>query len=420
MRNYISNAIFLLLVLILFCQHSFASETTFDASSLYEKIKPSICALLSLDSNGEEVAFGSGFVISNDGRIVTNAHVISGANKMVVECNSQKGNITKIVAYKEGIDLVILQSNLSNTTPLKIISRDKLKPGGLIFAIGNPLGLQGTITSGLFSGIRAFEENDYLQISANINPGNSGGAVVTTTAEVVGVATMHFANTQGLSFAIPADLIPNLPQVELSISSLDIEQFERGQLSSPLVSELTFLGLPLGADCKLIQTIKDITELKGLWVYRPNKTVTADEISGKYFLFGKAVDVLFVCRFGKIAAAGYINMPWAILDRVKMALKEKYGNPQGSKDISVPSGSIENGMERLGNIIEQNKKMIEKGIPLNASAWWELGNGKLIALSRDYESNKRESRYKLMYKDLELLKNLEKKEVLKAISENKF
>lgn len=244
--------------------NGFASEVAIGASNLYEKVLPSTCAILSLDSEGEEVGFGSGFVISTDGKIVTNAHVVAGAIKVAVECNYKKGTVSKIIAYKEGIDLVVVQSSLKNTAPLDLLSRDKIKPGGLIFAIGNPLGLQGTITSGLYSGVRRYKETDYLQISASINPGNSGGPVMTNSADVIGIATMSLADTQGLNFPVPADEIPKLPKVNLEISSLNIyienEEYEK---TSPIVSGLSFLGLPLGSDCLDIQKIKGIFDIEG-------------------------------------------------------------------------------------------------------------------------------------------------------------
>lgn len=380
MSPNIKKIVFSLLVIFGHSHSAFSSEITFDATDLYERVKPSLCAVLSLDERGEELAFGSGFVISEDGKIVTNAHVISGAKNVNVECDSKQATVSKIIAYKEGIDLAVLQSGLSKTKPLKITPREKMKPGGLIFALGNPLGLQGTITSGLFSGVRSYEENDYLQLSASVNPGNSGGPIITTTGEVIGVAAMGISGAQGLNFAIPADVLLNLPQTDINFVAVKFGNKKNDANSNAMLSGLSVLGLPFGSECSAIQYLDKVYDIglsEGNWE-------GSAEVIGRVNLFDHEVFVFFTCRGGVFTKAKYFELPIEISNRVFQSLQSKYGKPSHIDD-------------EITNIIFYD---------------WELGEGKKISYT-SYLSHA-----ELYYVDTNLYGLLEKKEVLKAINDN--
>jgi len=293
----------------------------FDASELYEKLQPSLCAVLALDETGTEIGYGSGFVITKSGDVVTNAHVIAGAVSIKLECNSRIGKALNIARFSPGLDLVVLSSNLSKSSPLNIVSHLDLKPGSLVFALGNPLGFRSTITTGLVSGVRSIDGVDYIQLSADINPGNSGGPIVTQNGEVIGVATMRLEKTQRLSFALPADHIHNLGEVNYSFSEKAIMSDVKVRNNELFISELLFRGLSLGSECEEILSLEGVhlppsseealklllgSQLgfsdEGVW----NNISLTGSNSGVTQLLGKKVGVNFECRFGKLVSATYM------------------------------------------------------------------------------------------------------------------
>lgn len=154
---------------------------------------------------------GSGFVIDNQGRIITNAHVVSGASRVTVTLRDGR----TIPGRVRGIDLVtdvaVIEVDKKNLPSIPIGNSDAIKPGEWAIAIGNPLGLDNTVTAGIISGtgrtsaeIGARDKRvNYIQTDAAINPGNSGGPLLNAAGQVIGVNTAILRGTQGLGFAIP-------------------------------------------------------------------------------------------------------------------------------------------------------------------------------------------------------------------------
>ena len=158
-------------------------------------------------------ALGSGFIISADGYIVTNNHVVEGADKVTVKLNDDKsaGLAATIVGTDEETDLALLK--VESPTPLPVLSfgdSDAMEVGDWVVAIGNPFGLSNTVTAGILSAkgrdIHAGPFDNFLQTDASINPGNSGGPLINMNGEVIGINTAISANGQGIGFAIPSNL----------------------------------------------------------------------------------------------------------------------------------------------------------------------------------------------------------------------
>jgi S1-C subfamily serine protease len=160
---------------------------------------------------------GSGFILSKDGRILTNYHVIENAQKVEVTLSDKHKYPAQIVLQDKAHDLALLQINASNLTPAVLsVSRD-LQVGQIVYAIGNPFGLNGTMTTGIISSIRSVREpqgaaiENALQTDAAINPGNSGGPLLNSRGEVIGmntlIATGGAEQSSGIGFAIPVDTI---------------------------------------------------------------------------------------------------------------------------------------------------------------------------------------------------------------------
>ena len=207
----------------------------------------------------ETASSGSGFIISADGYIVSNYHVVSGANTLVVITADGKEYDAKLVGYDESNDLSVLKIDAENLTFAKLGSSDTLVEGDRVAAIGNPLGeLTSTLTVGYISakGRRVNTDGtsmEMLQTDAAINSGNSGGPLFNMKGEVVGITTAKYSGTsnsgatiEGIGFAIPIDDVKGMID--------DLKEFgyiKSGYLGVMVqdvaVSAAQQYGLPLGA-----------------------------------------------------------------------------------------------------------------------------------------------------------------------------
>jgi len=190
---------------------------------IFERTAPSVVRIDSVMTEGD--AIGTGFVVS-DRLIATNLHVIDGASKVSIQFpNGTRALVRRVVAFDEGQDLAILETAARGLRPLTLADSDGLAEGERIYAIGNPLGLDYTITDGLFSGRRRITEDepvDLLQVSVLLSPGSSGGPLLNERGQVVGVATRTFAQ-QRYGLGIPSNSVSQL--VELSGEGLAFDQF---------------------------------------------------------------------------------------------------------------------------------------------------------------------------------------------------
>ena len=161
-------------------------------------------------------SMGSGVIVSTDGRVLTNAHVVRGADTITVTLHDGSDHKAKVVGTDPKSDLAVLQleGKLPALTPLPIADSGKLRLGEVVLAVGNPFGVGQAVTMGIVSatgrasvGIAAYE--DFIQTDAAINPGNSGGALVNMRGELVGINTAILSRTggyQGIGFAIPSTM----------------------------------------------------------------------------------------------------------------------------------------------------------------------------------------------------------------------
>ncbi len=160
-------------------------------------------------------SLGSGFIIDKDGYIVTNNHVIDNADKIVVILNDEKEFEAQIVGRDKNTDLALIKIESNRNLPvLRFGDSDVLKVGQWVVAIGNPFGLEQTVTAGIVSAkgrvIGSGPYDDFIQTDASINPGNSGGPLLNLRGEVVGINTAIVAGGQGIGFAIPVNLAKNI------------------------------------------------------------------------------------------------------------------------------------------------------------------------------------------------------------------
>lgn len=191
---------------------------------LVKRIKPSSVAIETFDARGNSVSRGSGFFIAAD-RVITNRHVIEKSTRVEVHLNDGKKFQAKGVLAVDGEgDLALLQVELpkSITAVALQISKNVPQEGESILVVGNPYGLEGSISNGIVSAVREISGyGKVIQITAPISPGSSGSPVVNMYGQVIGVATLQAAEGQSLNFAVPAERINQLKVNELqTVSSL--------------------------------------------------------------------------------------------------------------------------------------------------------------------------------------------------------
>jgi serine protease DegS len=168
-----------------------------------------------LPRNNPETNLGSGVIVSREGFILTNNHVIQGADEIRVTLQDGRETLAEVVGYDEDTDLAVLDIDLDNLPFVNFATRKGLKVGDVVLAIGNPFGVGQTVTMGIVSatgrsrlGLNTFE--DFIQTDAAINPGNSGGALIDAYGNLVGINTAIYASglggSRGIGFAIPCTL----------------------------------------------------------------------------------------------------------------------------------------------------------------------------------------------------------------------
>ena len=175
------------------------------------------------NEGGDEVlkrqALGSGFLVDSEGHVVTNAHVIDGADTVKVKLADDREYRAKVVGKDERLDVAVLKLENAHDLPVAALGvSDTMRVGEYVVAIGNPFGLGNTVTMGIVSAkgrtIGAGPYDDFIQTDASINPGNSGGPLFNLLGQVVGINTAINPQGKGIGFAIPIDAVKMvLPQL---------------------------------------------------------------------------------------------------------------------------------------------------------------------------------------------------------------
>lgn len=191
-------------------------------------------------------ATGSGVIISSDGYIVTNNHVVEGADELTVTLNDNREFSARIIGTDKTTDLALIKIEGKNLPTLPIANSDNVKVGEWVIAVGNPFGLNNTVTAGIISAkartLGANGVESFIQTDAAINAGNSGGALVNTQGELVGINAMLYSQTgsyAGYGFAIPTSIMNkvvddikkygSVQRVMLSIQGSDVLNYINAQ-----------------------------------------------------------------------------------------------------------------------------------------------------------------------------------------------
>lgn len=235
---------------------SFKNDSTLSITEAFEKVAPAVVTVSTkgVTSNGffqqQYEGVGSGFIINEDGYILTNYHVIEGASEISVTLSDNTTVAAKVVNYDENQDVAMLKitdNDVKIPAVVELGDSDQLRQGESVIAIGTPLStnLSQTVTNGIVSALNRNVETEsgvmqnLIQTDASINPGNSGGPLVNTRGQVVGINTMKATgtDTEGIGFAIPindiSDKIESLskPILNLGISIRTVDETLANKLS---------------------------------------------------------------------------------------------------------------------------------------------------------------------------------------------
>lgn len=196
----------------------------------------------------EQVGTGSGVIITQDGYIVTNNHVIQGAENLEVTLNNGKSHKATLVGTDEKMDIALLKIDSEEKLPYSTFSdSDQIKVGEWVLAVGNPYNLNSTVTAGIVSAkARNLGSNtiqSFIQTDAAVNPGNSGGALVNSRGELVGINTMISSTTGsyvGYSFAVPSNVTRKIVEDILEYGNVQRAAMgiEGAELNSSIAKEL--------------------------------------------------------------------------------------------------------------------------------------------------------------------------------------
>ena len=245
----------------------------------------------------EQVGTGSGVIISEDGYIVTNNHVIKGASEIEITLNNKKSYQAKLIGTDSKMDIALLKIDANEKLPYTVFANsDSVKVGEWVLAVGNPYNLTSTVTAGIVSakardldtsGIQSF-----IQTDAAVNPGNSGGALVNTRGELIGINTMISSMTGsyvGYSFAVPSNIARKIIEDLMEFGNVQrgILGVEGGELNSISSKEL------------------GITQTQGFYINKVTKNSGAEKSGlGKGDVIIK-LDEQNVATFADLS--GYIN-----------------------------------------------------------------------------------------------------------------
>lgn len=206
-------------------------KTPLKAEEIYAKCSPAVCYIEIYNERGQKVSTGSGFFISSDGLLVTNWHVIKGAAAAVITIldTGKQYEVAGICDSDEKNDAVLLRVNGNKFPYLNIGTPDTVVGGAVVYAIGNPLGMQSSISEGIISNPnRLYNGVYYIQSTAPVSSGSSGGALINKFGEVIGITTATIISDQGV-----------VQNINLSIPITVIENFNRGSYTPLSGSSVT-------------------------------------------------------------------------------------------------------------------------------------------------------------------------------------
>ncbi|MCY7272324.1 MAG: trypsin-like peptidase domain-containing protein [Phormidesmis sp. CAN_BIN44] len=243
---------------------NFISAAVDKTGSAVVRINSSRTVTSRSSESGQRIArgTGSGFIVKSDGLVMTNAHVVDGADRVTVKLKDGREFTGQVVGEDKLTDVAVVKIQANNLPTVTIGNSDQLRPGEWAIAIGNPLGLDNTVTAGIISGTgRSSSEigspnrrTNYIQTDAAINPGNSGGPLLNQSGQVIGINTAIIGGgAQGLGFAIPINKAQQIANQLISKGSVDhpylgVEMTDLSAATRDLLNRDRSLGINVQTD----------------------------------------------------------------------------------------------------------------------------------------------------------------------------
>jgi Tfp pilus assembly protein PilF len=205
--------IILSLIFLFITGKSFAQDLT--SEQIFNLYKDAVVIINAYGFDGTKSGSGSAVIVKDKNLIVTNFHILSGNEKIEIITHKDTLKDPEIVGVDIDRDVLLLKLPHTDYQTIQIANSDDVKPGQKVYAIGNPMGLENTISEGLVSGIRDSVTDikmKFIQISASLSPGSSGGAVINSKGELIGISSMGMREGQNLNFAIPINEVFDIHQ----------------------------------------------------------------------------------------------------------------------------------------------------------------------------------------------------------------
>lgn len=349
----------------------------------------------------KQKSLGSGFIIDKEGYIITNNHVVEGAEEIKVTLSNGKDFDGKVIGRDSKTDIALIKiKSWKDLSTVKLGDSDTLQVGEWVIAIGNPFGFENTVTAGIISAkgrvIGAGPYDDFLQTDASINPGNSGGPLINTRGEVVGINTAIIAGGQGIGFVTPINMAKEiLPQLKekgkvtrgwlgVMVQKVDPElaqSFGLKEASGALVADVTPGG---PADKAKINQGDIIIEFDGKPIREMNEL---PRIVGMTPV-GKRVAV-------KVIREGREKRSWVTISELKEEKIARVGPPGGpAEDLGITVEEITPALARRYGVAGETGVLIthvERGSPAYEKNL-RLGdivkeiNGKRVTNIHDYRA----------------------------------
>ncbi len=300
-------------------------------------------------------SLGSGVIVdATKGYIVTNNHVIGNADEIRVTLHNGESLDAKLIGSDPATDVAIIQVKAKSLTPIPLGDSDKVQVGDFAVAIGNPFGLQQTVTSGIISaigrsglGIEGYE--DFIQTDASINPGNSGGALINLRGELIGINTAIFSKSGGnigIGFAIPINMVSSVMQ-----QLIEHGEVKRGQL---------------GAQAQDLSP--ELAKAFGIQKYKKGAVITAIDKGSAADKAGlKAGDIVLSINDKKVRDAGTLRNAIGLLrigEKVKMEVIRDGKTKTFSAIVSKQVSKTEQGKGVHKHLTGAKLTDIKEGSPL--------------------------------------------------------
>ena len=223
-----------------------------DIPALARRSVKAVVLIVVSDKTGKEIGRGSGFVVSSDGKVVTNYHVIAGADSAIIKFPSGAFYLVEgVLAADQEKDIAVLKASGKDFSFLAMGDSDQVQIGEEVVAIGSPLGLlEATVSSGIVSGIREQGNLKFIQTTAPISPGSSGGALLNLKGDAIGITSEIYTKGQNLNLAVPVNYIkPLLAADRLSPLGREMQRKKAADISTGTTQIWT--SLTTGQDHKI-------------------------------------------------------------------------------------------------------------------------------------------------------------------------